>query len=91
MPEGSTTLAITERVKFLLDMMSLIEVRNSFVGDSLHKGISGGQMKRLSIAVEIVALPYLIFLDEPTSGLDSAIALEVMKSVRSLVDLNRFV
>lgn len=89
MPEGTTELQITERVRFLLDIMGLIEVRNSFVGDSLYKGISGGQMKRLSIAVEIVALPYLIFLDEPTSGLDSGIALEVMKSVRSLVDLSR--
>ena len=46
-------------------------------------------MKRLSIAVEIVALPYLLCLDEPTSGLDSAIAAEVMKAVRALVDLNR--
>jgi ATP-binding cassette subfamily G (WHITE) protein 2 len=69
--------------------MGLADVRHSFVGDALHKGISGGQMKRLSIAVEIVPLPYLIFLDEPTSGLDSSIALDVLKSVRSLVDLNR--
>ena len=48
-----------------------------------------GEMKRLSIAVEIAALPYLLCLDEPTSGLDSAIAAEVMKAVRALVDMNR--
>ena len=46
-------------------------------------------MKRLSIAVEIVGLPNLIFLDEPTSGLDSSIALEVMRTVRKLADENR--
>ena len=91
MPEGTSASAIKERVDFLLGIMGLTEVRNNYIGDPLHKGISGGQMKRLSIAVEIVALPYLIFLDEPTSGLDSSIALEVMKSVRSLVSLNRFV
>lgn len=46
-------------------------------------------MKRLSIAVEIVAMPNLIFLDEPTSGLDSSIALEVMSAVQKLSHQNR--
>jgi ABC-type multidrug transport system ATPase subunit len=44
--------------------MGLNEVSETLVGDSMHKGISGGQLKRLSIAVEIIALPALIFLDE---------------------------
>lgn len=52
-------------------------------------GISGGQLKRLSIAVEIVSMPNLIFLDEPTSGLDSSIALEVMSVVQRLSHQNR--
>ena len=52
-------------------MMGLEHVKESRIGDSMTKGISGGQLKRLSIAVEIVSLPSLIFLDEPTSGLDS--------------------
>lgn len=43
------------------------------------QGISGGQARRLSIGVEIVQLPDVIFLDEPTTGLDSQISYEVSK------------
>src|SRR5690606_9730124 len=55
------------------------------------RGVSGGQLKRLSIGVEIINLPDLIFLDEPTTGLDSAIAFEVMAAVRNLANQNRTV
>lgn len=51
-----------QRVDQLLEMMSMSHVKDSIVGDGMHKGISGGQLKRLSIAVEIVSLPRLIFL-----------------------------
>ena len=73
-----------ERVKYLVDTLGLGHVESSLVGDSFTRGISGGQLKRLSIAVEAVTLPELIFLDEPTSGLDSSISLEVMDAVRRL-------
>ena len=72
-------------------MLGLDGVLNNRVGGQLTRGISGGQMKRLSIAVEIVSLPELIFLDEPTTGLDSAIAHEVMSAVRNLANFNRTV
>jgi ABC-type multidrug transport system ATPase subunit len=74
-----------ERVDNLLKMLGIDHVRKSIVGDPMRKGISGGQMKRLSIAVELVTLPDVVFLDEPTSGLDSSIALEVMSAVRDIV------
>ncbi len=89
MPEGTSEDERERRVEFLVDMMELGHVKHSRVGDAMSKGISGGQAKRLSIAVEIVSLPNLIFLDEPTSGLDSAIALEVMTAVRKLANDNR--
>lgn len=91
MVEGTTKRQVQERVEYLLETIGLSHVRGSIVGDALNKGISGGQLKRLSIAVEIVALPGLIFLDEPTSGLDSSIALEVMAAVRKLTDQGRTV
>ena len=49
------------------------------MGDAMHKGISGGQMKRLSIAVEIVALPNLIFLDgklQPVSNIVTVVMVD---------------
>jgi ABC-type multidrug transport system ATPase subunit len=75
---------IQERVDHLLKMMGIDHVRKSIIGDPMRKGISGGQLKRLSIAVELVTLPDVIFLDEPTSGLDSSIALEVMSAVQEI-------
>jgi ABC-type multidrug transport system ATPase subunit len=48
------------------------------------KGISGGEMKRLSIAAEIIHQPKIIFLDEPTTGLDSASALMVTHVLKKL-------
>lgn len=89
LPEGTSQEDINKRVDLLLDLMGLAHIQDSFVGDATHKGISGGQKKRLSIAVEMVALQKLIFLDEPTSGLDSTMALEVMRTVRHLANGNR--
>lgn len=84
MPGGTSKDDINNRVELLLGMMGLLPIRDSFIGDSMTKGISGGQLKRVSIAVELVAMPELIFLDEPTSGLDSSIALEVMTVAHKL-------
>jgi ATP-binding cassette, subfamily G (WHITE), member 2 len=63
LPEGTSGEAMNERVRVLLDVMGLTQVRDSMVGSKLVKGISGGQKKRLSIAESIAALPPLVFLD----------------------------
>jgi ABC-type multidrug transport system ATPase subunit len=88
-PALKTHEQIEERVNTLLKMMGIDHVQNSIVGNALTKGISGGQMKRLSIAVELVNLPDVIFLDEPTSGLDSSISLEVMTAVKDIIGKDR--
>eukprot|EP01038_Epipyxis_sp_PR26KG_P012788 gene12788-17145_t len=88
LPEGTPTSEIKTRVNELLHLLSLNEIRKSRVGSTLKRGISGGQLKRLSIGVEIVAKPKLIFLDEPTSGLDSALAMEVAVAIQRLSSMN---
>lgn len=51
---------------------------NTVIGGLLRKGISGGERKRTSIAVELVSDPDCLILDEPTSGLDSYTAFHIM-------------
>ena len=80
-----------KRVEDVLMMLGLEGVGDVLVGDALRKGISGGQARRLTIGVEIINLPPMIFLDEPTTGLDSNISYEVMAAVRNLANQNRTV
>ena len=56
------------RVKEIMSMLGLSGHAHTIVGNSRYRGISGGQLKRLSIGVEIIDLPEVIFLDEPTTG-----------------------
>ena len=64
--------------------MGLAAVACSRIGGRVCKGISGGERKRVSICMELLASPRLLFLDEPTSGLDSAAAYHVMAHIARL-------
>jgi len=57
-------------------------LQHSLVGSVEKRGISGGQRKRVSIGVELVAKPSLLFMDEPTSGLDATAATDILVSLR---------
>ena len=63
--------ASLKRVNSMLHMLDLYPTRNLKVGSPLNKLISGGQRKRLNIALELIREPYVMFIDEPTSGLSS--------------------
>ncbi|KAL8476450.1 hypothetical protein ACS0TY_028932 [Phlomoides rotata] len=82
------------RKMFVEEVMQLVElnpIRNSCVGLPGVNGLSTEQRKRLTIAVELVANPSIIFMDEPTSGLDARAAAIVMRTVRNTVDTGRTV
>ena len=64
--------------------LGLFEKRNLKVGSPMNKVISGGQRKRLNIALEIIREPSVLFLDEPTSGLSSRDSENLMDLLRDL-------
>ncbi|KAF3674465.1 Pleiotropic drug resistance protein 1 [Capsicum annuum] len=82
------------RKMFVEEVMNLVELtplRSALVGLPGVNGLSTEQRKRLTIAVELVANPSIIFMDEPTSGLDARAAAIVMRTVRNTVDTGRTV
>lgn len=74
--------AIKERVVGLLDELNQLETSELTVGSPLEKTISGGQRKRLNIALELIREPSILFVDEPTSGLSSADSLNVISLLK---------
>ncbi|XP_052206566.1 pleiotropic drug resistance protein 1-like isoform X2 [Diospyros lotus] len=75
----------------VMELMELTPLREALVGLPGVNGLSTEQRKRLTIAVELVANPSIIFMDEPTSGLDARAAAIVMRTVRNTVDTGRTV
>ena len=75
-----------ERVNQVLEMVNLSHVSNSLI-----KSISGGEKKRVSAGVELIADPSLFFLDEPDSGLDAQSAIELMENLRKIADAGKIV
>ncbi|KAJ1762156.1 hypothetical protein GGH19_003688 [Coemansia sp. RSA 1807] len=73
-----------ERVSSIIKQLRLSGVKDSRIGDSKTRGVSGGERKRVSIGAELLTDPDLLFLDEPTSGLDSnssQLVVELVKQV----------
>ncbi|KAK4413837.1 ABC transporter G family member 36 [Sesamum alatum] len=75
----------------VMDLVELDKLKDAIVGIPGISGLSTEQRKRLTIAVELVANPSIIFMDEPTSGLDARAAAIVMRTVRNTVDTGRTV
>ncbi len=70
--EGMADEEIDKRVMNTLKVLGLDAAKDLKVGSAINKFISGGQRKRLNIALELIREPAVLFLDEPTSGLSSA-------------------
>ncbi|KAL6513704.1 Pleiotropic drug resistance protein 2 [Orobanche hederae] len=90
----SSDVITNTRKAFVEEIMELVElspIRHALVGLPGEGGLSTEQRKRLTIAVELVANPSIIFMDEPTSGLDARAAAIVMRTVSNTVDAGRTV
>jgi len=75
---------VNEIIEGTIMEMGLQECADRLIGNWHLRGISGGEKRRLSIALEILTRPTLLFLDEPTTGLDSASAYFVAQTLRNL-------
>ncbi|PHT40513.1 Pleiotropic drug resistance protein 3 [Capsicum baccatum] len=78
-------------IEEVMELEELTPLREALVGLPGVNGLSTEQRKRLTVAVELVANPSIIFMDEPTSGLDARAAAIVMRTVRNTVDTGRTV
>ncbi|ONI27828.1 hypothetical protein PRUPE_1G106900 [Prunus persica] len=76
-------------VEEVIETIELEDIKDSLVGIPGQSGLSTEQRKRLTIAVELVSNPSIIFMDEPTSGLDARAAAIVMRAVKNVVDTGR--
>ncbi|XP_057998829.1 ABC transporter G family member 15, partial [Hevea brasiliensis] len=83
-PTTMTKEEISDVVEGTIMEMGLQDCADRLIGNWHLRGISGGEKKRLSIALEILTRPRLLFLDEPTSGLDSASAFFVIQTLRNI-------
>lgn len=91
LPPEIDTKTRNEFVSEVLETIELDEIRDALVGIPGVNGLSTEQRKRLTIAVELVSNPSIIFMDEPTSGLDARAAAIVIRAVKNVADTGRTV
>ncbi len=82
--DNYTEKEIRNAVNKVLQNLGLYEIKDFQVGTPLNKKISGGQRKRLNIALELIREPAVLFLDEPTSGLSSRDSENIMDLLKDL-------
>eukprot|EP00762_Andalucia_godoyi_P002605 ANDGO_03316.mRNA.1 Putative white-brown complex homolog protein 30 len=76
---------VDAHVDNVLALLGLTDVQDTVIGDEYVRGVSGGQKKRVSIGLELVADTPVLALDEPTSGLDAASAVQVVACLKDIV------
>ncbi|KAJ6546878.1 hypothetical protein B0H19DRAFT_1211643 [Mycena capillaripes] len=90
LPESVSDAEKRERVEGIMETLGIAPLRNvrigwsGDVGGGKARGISGGEMRRVSIGLELIASPDVLILDEPTSGLDSVSASRVAKVLHAI-------
>ena len=88
---GLSDSEVRERCRRVLDELNQLDTADLRVGSPLDKTISGGQRKRLNIALELVRRPAVLLVDEPTSGLSSADSVNVVSLLKAQSAAGRLV
>ena len=89
LPSDFSNRDIHKRIDVVLAQLGLAGIDDVLIGSPTRKGISGGQRKRVNLAMELLTDPSVLFLDEPTSGLSSEDTLIVMQVLRQLADAGK--
>ena len=92
LPSSTTSQRRKQLVEEVILELGLKECADTRVGDGVKKGgCSGGERRRVSIAIQMLRNPSILFLDEPTTGLDATSALHLVKTLKRLANTGRTV
>jgi ABC-type multidrug transport system ATPase subunit len=91
LPTSRPAFLLEERLGEVVRQLGLQGTEGVLIGPPGQRGISGGQRKRVNLALELLTDPLVLFLDEPTSGLSSEEALSVVRLLRELADSGKTV
>ncbi|XP_059442117.1 ABC transporter G family member 9-like [Corylus avellana] len=91
LPNSFTKEEKVQHAEAVITQLGLTSCKNSIIGGSFVRGVSGGERKRVSIGQEMLINPSLLFLDEPTSGLDSTTAQRIVSTLWELSNGGRTV
>lgn len=89
LPSFMSTEEKYQRAEEVLLKMGLKDCADNLIGSDLIKGVSGGEKRRVSIAVQVLTDPRVLLLDEPTSGLDAFTASSIMEVLQGLANEGR--
>jgi ABC-type multidrug transport system ATPase subunit len=90
-PVNTSKYELLSAVDSTLSQLGLSKVKNTIIGSSTRRGVSGGEKKRVAIAKEVLSNPSIIFMDEPTSGLDSYQAQSVIRSFQTMANQGKII
>ncbi|KAL2223218.1 P-loop containing nucleoside triphosphate hydrolase protein [Thermoascus aurantiacus ATCC 26904] len=78
-------------VEQVIQELGLKECADTRIGNTMHKGCSGGEKRRTSIGVQMLSNPSVLFCDEPTTGLDATSAFQIVRTLKRLAQTGRTV
>ena len=89
LPPPATRAERTQVIEDVILELSLKECANTRIGNNVHKGCSGGEKRRTSLGVQMLANPSVLFLDEVTTGLDATTAFQLVRTLKTLAEKGR--